>query len=56
MQLSERFGDGKAKAGALMSLDDVTLDLFERTSEPRQRLFGDADPGVGDGDARLSGG
>jgi len=36
MELDQRFGDGKAEAGAVIGLGQLAFDLLERIAEPRQ--------------------
>src|ERR1700722_113076 len=55
VQLGERFGDGEAEAGALVALGQLAFDLLERPAELVQRIFGNADAGVFDGDGDFAG-
>ena len=50
MQFGQRLGDGEAEAGALMALGELAFHLLERPAELGERVLGDADAGVGDGE------
>jgi len=51
VQLGERLRYCKSQSRALMTLGELTLDLLERPSQPRQRVLRNADAGIRDGDA-----
>jgi hypothetical protein len=48
MQLHERFGDGEAKAGAVIALSQLALDLFEGAAEAGEGFLRNADPCICD--------